>query len=185
MARLKKVKKTNLQSFRSVGSSKKASRESSAIRVGGWSVQVPAYDTWTSMDEGPISRGCRQYETTISVARWCIMLRSARALTSSRFIMHRGEPHTYTCTTGPKRPPYSRVLRLSHPRHIADIHFEWNRSSFFCLSPNRLLSVLPLPIRYCLFVRSTRWYPRSHPYSVFDSCIIQMMAECCESVRWI
>lgn len=47
-ARIKKVKKTNLQSFRSVGSSKEASRESSVARVGGWIVQVPANDTRAS-----------------------------------------------------------------------------------------------------------------------------------------
>lgn len=78
-----------------------------------WAAESYKYRRYMDQHEGPISRGCRRYETTISVARWRIMLRRARALTSSRFITHRGKPHTYT--TGPKRPPHGRVLRSAFP----------------------------------------------------------------------
>lgn len=135
--------------------------------------------------ERPISRGCRRYETTISVARWRIMLRHAHALTSSRFISHRRKPHTCIHTrihtTGPKRPPHNRALSLSFPPPLYRRYPFRMESILFFLFISKSISFCLTFVYPLLSFRKINAPLGPIHIQFLARCIIQMMAECCES----
>lgn len=150
-ARIKKVKKTNLQSFRSVGSSKEASRESSVARVGGWIVQVPANDTWAS------ARGLF-HEVVVGTKQLlaCPMAHYVPACTRINelpvHIAQRNATHVCTFTRSHvythnrSQTPTTVLLSALFPTPAVSIPAPSAVNLFFSLSPNRLLSFFAYPL---------------------------------------
>lgn len=181
-----------LQSLGSVGSSKKASRESSRGPRGRLNrTSTGVHGDTPGRAEGPISRGCRRRtKQLLAYARWRIIFRRARALTSSRGsyrargkaaarTTHGGAQPVLNAHRDPSLPPpplglFSIVLVTRQT--------DWNRSFF----------PLYLEINFFPYGRDPSFEINAPSASTFgsrmhfgslDSCVIQTIGRCVRNIR--